>query len=158
MPRDQAARQLEADLMAEEPEAAERQQGMIADLVKMPCWQLEYGGSPQAMALWVDHYGLSSALENFSQDKFTLFLYREFVRHEEAWQKIRTSHLLPLHRPPRVAGTATPAICAPFPERGKQLWYSLGRLIHHSMAGAGYAWESAHWERTRGLCTDRIVR
>ena len=50
MSPDQAAKHLEADLMAEEPEAAEGQRGMIANLVKLPCWQLKHGGAPQAVA------------------------------------------------------------------------------------------------------------
>jgi hypothetical protein len=47
---DHAGRQLEADLMAEAPEAAAGQRAMIADLVKLPCWRLTYGGSPQDVA------------------------------------------------------------------------------------------------------------
>ena len=50
MPADQAAHQLEADLMVEEADAAEGQRGMIESLVNLPCWRLEYGGSPQAVA------------------------------------------------------------------------------------------------------------
>lgn len=46
----EAARQLTADLMAEAPDAAEQQHAMIAHLMKLPCWQLEYGSTPQAVA------------------------------------------------------------------------------------------------------------
>jgi hypothetical protein len=54
MSPDQAARQLEADLMAEAPDAAEGQRGMIENLVKLPCWRFEYGGSPQAVARFLE--------------------------------------------------------------------------------------------------------
>jgi len=47
---DQAARQLEADLLVEDPDASERQRDLIANLVKLPCWHLAYGGSPQDVA------------------------------------------------------------------------------------------------------------
>jgi len=50
MPRAEATAQLEADLIAEAPDAVERQRGMIANLVELPCWRLAYGGSPQAVA------------------------------------------------------------------------------------------------------------
>jgi len=47
---DHAARQLEADLLVEDPDASERQRDLIANLVKLPCWHLAYGGSPQDVA------------------------------------------------------------------------------------------------------------
>lgn len=54
MSPDHAARQLEADLMVEEPDTAEGQRGMIENLVKLPCWRLEFGGSPQAVARFLE--------------------------------------------------------------------------------------------------------
>lgn len=50
MPSDEATVHLESDLMVENPAAAEGQRAMIARLVKLPCWRLVYGGSPQATA------------------------------------------------------------------------------------------------------------
>jgi len=108
------------------------------------------------VSLWVEHYGLRSALNNFSENKYTLFLYREFVRDETAWRQIRRSRLLPLHRPNRGAGVATPATSAALPAGWEQAWYVVQRLIHHSVSGAGYAWESARWERLRRLSADRV--
>ena len=101
------------------------------------------------VALWVERYGLRSALDNFSENKFALFLYREFVRDEEVWREIRRSRLLPLHRPNRVAGAATPGPSPFLPGSWRQAWYVAQRLIHHSVRGVGYAWESAHWSRLR---------
>jgi len=50
LPRAEAAAQLEEDLIAEAPDVARRQRGMIANLVELPCRRLAYGGSPQAVA------------------------------------------------------------------------------------------------------------
>jgi len=50
MPSAEAAAQLEDDLLAEEPDVAERQKRAIAHLVELPCWRLEHGGSPWAVA------------------------------------------------------------------------------------------------------------
>ena len=72
------------------------------------------------IALWVNHYGLRSALDNFSENKYALFLYREFVRDEAAWRQIRRTSLLPLHRPNRVAGAAAPATSACFQRVGSK--------------------------------------
>jgi hypothetical protein len=108
------------------------------------------------VSLWVDHYGLRSALDNFSDNKYSLFLYREFVWDEAAWRQIRRTRLLPLHQPNRVAGTASPAAFALLPRSWEQAWYVVQRLIHHSVSGAGYAWESARWERLRRLSADRV--
>jgi hypothetical protein len=110
---------------------------------------------PNAMrgqiALWIQRYGLRSALDNFSDNKYALFLYREFVHDKAVWRQIQRSRLLPLHRPNRVANAAQlpsrrslPAIC-------KQLLYVAHRLIHHSVSGVRYAWESARWRRLRRL-------
>jgi hypothetical protein len=109
------------------------------------------------VSLWVDHYGLRSALDNFSENKYSLFLYREFVRDEAAWRQIRRTRLLPLHRPNRVAETAAPAAFALLPGSWMQGWHVLHRLIHHSVSGAGYVWESARWERLRRLSADRVL-
>ncbi len=109
------------------------------------------------VALWVEHYGLPSALDNFSENKSALFLYREFVRDEAAWRQIRRSRLLPLHRPNRVAGAVAPATAAMLPGNWKQGWYVVHRLIHHSVSGVGYVWESARWKRLRRLSADRIL-
>jgi hypothetical protein len=107
-------------------------------------------------ALWVERYGLRSALDNFSENKYSLFLYREFVRDETAWRDIRRSRLLPRHRPNRVAGAATPATSTLLPESWKQGWYVVQRLIHHAVRGAGYVWESVRWERLRRLSAARV--
>jgi hypothetical protein len=101
------------------------------------------------IALWVDRYGLGSALDNFSENKYALFLYREFVRDEAAWRQIRRARLLPLHRPNRVAGAAASATPVLLPPSWRQGWYMAQRLIHHVVKGAGYVWESARWDRLR---------
>jgi len=46
----EAAQRLEADLIAETREAAEAQRRTIRNLVKLPCWRLRYGESPQGVA------------------------------------------------------------------------------------------------------------
>jgi len=116
------------------------------------------GAMRRPVALWVEHYGLSSALNNFSENKYSLFLYREFVREEAYWQEIRRCRLLPLHRPNRIADAAPAAPFVLLPESWKQGWYVVQRLIHHTVSGAGYAWESARWQRMRRLCVDRVLR
>jgi len=155
---------LYADL---EAHAALREVVALATSLAAPLFRAESPASikdqvPGAMrrqvALWVDHYGLRAALDNFSEDKCSLFLYREFVRDEKAWQKIQKSRLLPLHRPNRLAGSVMPATSAPLPESWKQAWYVVRRLIHHSVRGAGYAWESARWDRLRRLSAGRDLQ
>jgi len=50
LPRSEAAARLEEDLIAEAPEAVEKQLGMIATLVELPCWRLAHGGPPGVVA------------------------------------------------------------------------------------------------------------
>ena len=112
------------------------------------------GAMRRQLSLWVEQYGLSSALDNFSENKYTLFLYREFARDEATWRQIRRSRLLPLHRPNRVAGAASPATSNLLPASWRQGWYVVERLIHHLVNGAGFVWESARWNRFRRLGGD----
>jgi len=107
------------------------------------------GAMRSQVPLWVDHYGLPSALNNFSENKYALFLYREFLPDKAAWRAIRGSRLFPLHRPNRIAGAAAPSTSASLPVSWKQGWYVLQRLLYHSVTGARYAWESARWERIK---------
>jgi hypothetical protein len=107
------------------------------------------------LSLWVHHYGLRSALDNFSENKYSLFLYREFVRDEATWRQIRRTRLLPMHRPSRVAGSAASATSVHLPVSWKQGWYVVQRLIHHSVRGAGYVCESVRWRRLRRQCAGR---
>jgi hypothetical protein len=82
-------------------------------------------------------------------------LYREFIRDDVAWRQIRRKRLLPLHRPNRVGGTALSVPSVPLPSSWRQGWYVLQRVVHHTLKGAGYLWESARWER---LCRHRADR
>ena len=50
MSAEEALEQLQGDLMVEDSEAAKTQRRLLEALVKIPCWQLKYGGSPQSVA------------------------------------------------------------------------------------------------------------
>jgi len=95
-----------------------------------------------AMAMWVEHYGLNLALRNFSGNKFSLFLHREFVRDATAWQDIRRRQLFLLKKPARVAGNSQS-----LQARWRQLVYMLQLLKFHVPATIQYAWELRHWRR-----------
>lgn len=116
------------------------------------------GAMREPVALWVERYGLTSALDNFSGNKYALLLYGEFVRDETTWRKIRTSRLFPLHWPNVVAGAAGLAESTSLSRCCNQLQYVLSRLIHHSVTTAAYAWESLLWDRLCRLSGERILR
>jgi hypothetical protein len=109
------------------------------------------------VSLWVDQYGLDSALDNFSENKYALFLYREFVRDKATWRKIQRDRLLPLHRPNRVRVAGIASRSNPLPTIWKQGWYVMQRLAHHSVGGAAYLWEFARWQRLRRLHANRVL-
>jgi hypothetical protein len=50
MQRSEARARIETDLMVEAAEAVERQAKTIDRLLALPCWRLQYGGRPQAIA------------------------------------------------------------------------------------------------------------
>jgi hypothetical protein len=117
-----------------------------------------------ALALWIERYGRTSALANFRNNKYSLFLHREFVEDPVAWAGIRRQRLFPTHRPHR-----PPVVVF---QRGFSRWeklriealHALRRLKFHAISAFGYAWEYPKWShcrRTRvltvmpkdGLCT-----
>jgi hypothetical protein len=101
------------------------------------------------VSLWVDHYGLRSALGAFSENKYALFLYREFLRDESVWRQIRRGRLLPLHWPQRALAAAAHSSSPGPPGSWRQAWHVVQRLIYHLLGGAAYIWESSRWERIK---------
>jgi hypothetical protein len=113
-----------------------------------------------ALALWVERYGRSSALANFRNDKYSLFLHREFVEDPAAWAGIRRQRLFPTNRPHR-----PPVVVF---QRGFSRWgklrieafHALRRLKFHAISAFGYAWEYPKWlhcRRTRVLTYARAA-
>jgi len=101
------------------------------------------------LLLWVNRYGCDSALANFTGNKYSLLLYREFVPDDATWREIRRRRLFPLHRPNRAGGGPTPGISARITAVSKQITYVARRLSHHVIAAAQYEWASIHWQRIR---------
>jgi hypothetical protein len=104
---------------------------------------------PTSLTLWVSRYGLNSALDNFSGNKFSLFLHREFIQDDAAWQELRRSRLFPLKWPNHAARACDPRFSSRLAVGWKQGLYVAHRLLHHLTAGARYGWESVRWERVR---------
>jgi hypothetical protein len=50
MNRSEARSRIEQDLLAEAPEAVQKQTETIDELLALPCWRLKYGGRPQVIA------------------------------------------------------------------------------------------------------------
>jgi len=101
------------------------------------------------LLLWVNRYGCDSARANFTGNKYSLLLYREFVPDDAAWREIRRRRLFPLHRPNRAGGGPTPGISARITAVSKQINYVARRLSHHVIAAAQYEWASIQWQRIR---------
>ena len=106
---------------------------------------------PSPLALWVQRYGHTLALNHFSGSKFALFLHREFIPDETVWREIERSCLFPFHRPNQAATASTPAFLPRWSANWKQGWYVAQRLKHHLMSAARYELESHRWERMRTM-------
>ena len=52
----EALKRLNGDLMAELPEAAAKRSGTVNKIVELPCWLLQYGGQPHAIAQKICHH------------------------------------------------------------------------------------------------------
>ena len=100
-----------------------------------------------ASALWIGRDGFESALGNFSRNKFSLLLYREFVGDVSAWETIERRRLFPLHQPNRAARAFTPTLRDRVAADWKQSLYVVRRLRHHVLGAARYRLERLRWER-----------
>jgi hypothetical protein len=103
------------------------------------------------LELWVCHYGYDSALANLADNKYGLFLHREFVPDAVSWREVRRRRLLPLQRPNRGARASSPKVSARLATGWRQASYIGRRLLHHSIAAVRYLWESRRWERMRRI-------
>jgi hypothetical protein len=101
------------------------------------------------LVLWVERYGRQSALDNFSTNKFGLFLHREFVNDPVVWRRVRRKLLFPLQRPNQAVVARTNRLSARLGAAWKQTLYGGKRVRHHVMAALRYGWESHRWQRLR---------
>lgn len=97
------------------------------------------------LALWMERYGMTSALDNFGHDKYSLFLHRYFVRERESWRRLRKERLFPIQRPVQVGKPSAPGFSNHALAHWKQACYVAGRALHHLRAGAQYGWQSLRW-------------
>jgi len=108
-----------------------------------------------ALALWTERYGRCSALANFRNDKYSLFLHREFVEDQAAWAGIRRQRLFPMHRPHRPPA----AVFQRGFSRVEKLWvqgaHALRRLKFHAISALRYACEYPQWALLRRARLER---
>lgn len=96
---------------------------------------------------WVNRYGKSSALQNFSDNKFSLFLHREFIGDDATWRAIERGRLFPAHRPNQAVHSAGGSLPSRVSAKWRQAVYVSRRLKHHVAAAARYKLESRRWNR-----------
>ncbi len=111
------------------------------------------------MALWVERYGLNSALENFSGNKFSLYLHREFVQNAVDWRKILRTRLFPIQLPHRAAEVSSSPRSSILGADWRGWAHILSRLRFHLSSALRYAWELPRWNRSvRRKARDRRFR
>lgn len=64
----EALSRLNGELMAELPDAAAKRSGTIKKIAELPCWLLEYGGDPRAIARQIIHHVAESSLVAAGQE------------------------------------------------------------------------------------------
>lgn len=107
------------------------------------------------VALWVRRYGCRSALDNFSSNKFSLLLHREFVPDPATWRTIQRHRLLPFHRPNRAACTPSHSTGARLLAKWNQGIYVCRRLRHHTLSAVRYGLEWLKWRQMRAAAARR---
>lgn len=103
----------------------------------------------RSLCLWVDRYGLDSAFCNFSENKFSLFLHREFIQDEADWREILRIRLFPMQRPNQGFQSSTPTFSSRFAASWRRGIHVAQRMLYHLMAAIRYGLESPRWNRAR---------
>lgn len=101
------------------------------------------------LTLWVERYGRDSALSNFSNNKFSLFLHREFIDDKACWRQIRRTRLFPVPRPNGVFRATDGTTLEHLKAGSKQLIYIIRRMNHHLTGTIQYGLEAPFWGRAR---------
>lgn len=102
-----------------------------------------------SLALWVNLYGTESALDNFSVNKFSLFLHRELVEDRTDWRHVRRIRLFPLRRPNRAVDASSAQPFARASAAWRQGIHVGRRMLHHLTTALQYAWEVPRWAKLR---------
>jgi Uncharacterised nucleotidyltransferase len=97
------------------------------------------------LQLWVERYGRRSALSNFSEDKFSLFLLREFVEEGDGWRHVRRRRLFPVQAPHRLPATMKKGAFAGVSEKYRSGIRFIRRLGFHMRGTLLYALEYPRW-------------
>lgn len=103
------------------------------------------------LTLWMDLYGVKAAMNQFSRDKSSLFLHREFVPDRQDWRLIRRRRLFPSnppHRPPAIVFQRGFSQVA---RRWMETRHALRRLHFHGAALLRYATAYPRWMFLRRL-------
>jgi hypothetical protein len=101
------------------------------------------------VAVWIERYGQDSALSNFSDNKFSLFLHREFIHDDAAWRHIRRVRLFPVQRPNQAVQGANLSRRARLGRLWRQGVYVSQRMRHHTQSTVQYALEVPRWHFAR---------
>lgn len=99
------------------------------------------------MRVWLERYGLESALTDFMGNKFNLFLLRQFVTDDHAWRKVELNRLFPRHLPNRAAEAENSRLKTQLSALGKQAIHSFRRLKFHAVTAVHYRLELPRWRR-----------
>lgn len=105
----------------------------------------EFFAQTTELRMWVNRYGRNSALRNFSEDKFSLFLIGEFVRERDDWCYLRRRRLFPLQPPHRLAATIKKSGFAGLTEKCRRGMHFVRRVSFHLRGILIYAWEFPQW-------------
>jgi hypothetical protein len=121
--------------------------GLFGSIMPEPIFTEIIGNLPRPLVMWVERYGQQAALRNFSHNKCSLFLHREFVPNDSTWRAIQRSRLFPIHRPNQAPQGAGLTLASRAAAKWRHGAYVMRRLEHHLAAAARYKLESFRWER-----------
>lgn len=95
------------------------------------------------LKIWVEGYGMNSALDNFSRDKFSLFLLRGFVERKNDWRDVSRRRLFPMRHPHQFRATGRNKAREGLSAR--YWFYFIRRLGLHMRGTLLYALEFPRW-------------
>lgn len=123
--------------------------GLFRATIPAPVFTDLVRGLRRPLVAWIERYGQDSALRNFSDNKFSLFLHREFVHDDATWREIRRTRLFPVKRPNHAVHPADSSQHGRLSRAWKQGRYVSQRMRHHLLATMQYGLEAPRWRLAR---------
>jgi len=116
------------------------------------------GSLPPRIEAWVTHFGLKTAISDLDGAKWTLFVHREFVDHQNSWNSYVMDRIFPAGRQSSIGTVKTADLGTRIKGNVSQWRHTMRRSIFHARTLFSLPVEAIRWKYAlRELERQRVV-